>query len=141
MGSRVRTARGVLALILVAALSGCAALAASTGGPLERIAADVHTQVRTAGLAAEAGSQDPPAPAVTLTVVLDEAEQALAKSREELAAEPGDHSELDGLCEDALSAVREIRSAIEGGDREALLAAREENDAIAAAIEDWSDLL
>lgn len=141
MGPRKRIVRGAAAFLLAATLSACADLAASTGGPLDQIAADIHVEVQTAWMAAEAGLHDPPAPSVTLTVVLDESEQSLTGACEDLAAEPGDHDDLTDECADAIAAVRDIRSAIQDGDRAALQAAQQEAESIAAAIEDRSALL
>jgi hypothetical protein len=141
MTARTRWRRGAAALALAAVLSGCADLAGSTGGPAEQSAAAMHTQVQTAHLVAEAGLQDPPAPAVTLTVILDEAETSLIESRERLANEAGGETELADLCDAAITAVRDLRAAVESGDREALRAADEDATAIGAAIEEWSGLL
>lgn len=144
MGARSRLRRlaaltAALALALTA--SACSNLAASTGDEEDRFVATAHSQVQTTRLVAEAALEDPPAPAVTLTVILDEARTELTGVRDDLAARPGGHETLMTLLDDSIGLVDRTRSAVEDADRDALREARRQAAALAVAFEDESELL
>ncbi len=144
MGARSRLRRlaaltAALALALTA--PACSNLAASTGDEEDRFVATAHSQVQTTRLVAEAALEDPPAPAVTLTVILDEARTELTGVRDDLAARPGGHETLMTLLDDSIGLVDRTRSAVEDADRDALREARRQASALAVAFEDESELL
>ncbi|WP_162181814.1 hypothetical protein, partial [Glycomyces tenuis] len=120
----IRRFAAALAAVLALSPAACSSWAASTGTAEDRITATAHTQVQTALLVAEAGLEDPPAPAVTLTVVLDEARSELVTAREDLARLPGDHGGLMTLLVEATTLIGLTQSAVEDGDRFALRSAK-----------------
>ncbi|WP_156925748.1 hypothetical protein [Glycomyces arizonensis] len=140
-GTRSRLHRLAAVFALALSLAACSSLAASTGTKEDQLTAVTHSQVQTARLAAEAGLEDPPAPAVTLTVVLDDARTELVGTQEDLAKLPGDHEDLAGLVEDAIALVDRTATAIEDGDRPALREALRQAEALATALEDRSEKL
>ena len=132
-------AAALAALLIIA--SGCASLASSSGTAVDRIVSGAHSEVRAVGLVAEAALEDPPAPAVTLTVVLDQAEEALVNLRDDARDLEGEYDDLLALLGDAIEATGQARTAVESGDRDALDRAVERADELAAALGLWSPLL
>ncbi|GAB3660700.1 hypothetical protein GCM10028833_40340 [Glycomyces tarimensis] len=128
---------------LAAALLGasCADLAASSGTRVDHVVSGVHDEVRTVQLIAEAGLQDPPAPAVTLTAVLDDTASALGELREDAEGLPGPNDELLALIDDSTALVDQTRSAVQSGDRTGLRRSQERAAETAAAVAEWSTLL
>lgn len=139
--ARARLRRCGTALLTLLALASCSSWAASTGTEHDRITATAHSQVQTTRLVADAALQDPPAPAVTLTVVLDDTRTELTGLREDLAALPDDGGDLMGLVDDAVALVGRTQGAVEAADRDALREARRHAEALATALEDQSELL
>lgn len=145
MSARSRLGRLIVALtaalVLASTAPACSNLAASTGSEEDRIAATAHSQVQTTRLVAEAALEDPPAPTVTLTVILDEALTELTGVRDDLAAHPGGHETLLTLLEDSIGLVDRTETAVADADRDALREARRQAAALAAALEDESETL
>lgn len=139
--ARARLRRCGAALLTLLALASCSSWAASTGTEHDRITATAHSQVQTTRLVADAALQDPPAPAVTLTVVLDDTRTELTGLREDLAELPEGGGELRALIDDALALVGRTQGAVEDADRDALREARRHAGALATALEDRSELL
>lgn len=135
----IRHLTTALAVLLLAA--ACSNLAASTGTERDRIAAAAHTQVQTVRLVAEAALEDPPAPTVTLTVVLDDARTELTGLREDLAGLPGGLGELPTLVDDSLALLGLVQSTINDGRRQELHDLRRTAEEIAAMLADRSETL
>ncbi|GAB3233569.1 hypothetical protein GCM10027447_30110 [Glycomyces halotolerans] len=123
--------------VLAAWLAGCSAIAASSGSTVDRIVAEAHTQVQTAGLVAAAGLEDP-APTVPLATIADDTEAAFNALRDKTLELPDDEPARDDLLDltDAsLALVADIRSALRADDRQAL---RELRTRATSLAEDWS---
>lgn len=140
-GALARLRRCGAAILALTALASCSSWAASTGTEQDRITATAHSQVRTTGLVAETALQEPPAPALTLTVVLDEARTELTGLRQELASLSDGDEELLELIDEAVALVGRTQGAVEDGDREALRESRRHADELATELEDRSEPL